>query len=145
MERGPRPEDISQIERLPKKASGLRKETPLPILREQKLSPPSMRQEGLNESRWQRDFDWKKKISLVKGFADLYITNKTDYQEVKSAIVARDLVLLKSKFSEVSKKKPDIADTVDKINNILLGDNPPWEDLDELFELGGPVWLPRKP
>ncbi len=144
MERGNRSE-MPQFERLPKPENKMDKKIHTPILREEKLVPSAMYQEGLGQSRNEREEKRKQKMYLIKGFADLYITNKIQKGEVLYAIVTRDLNLLKEKFAAVAAKKPDTADAVHKINDILLGDNPPWQDLDEMFEVETFPRLARKP
>ncbi|OGH89034.1 MAG: hypothetical protein A2537_02850 [Candidatus Magasanikbacteria bacterium RIFOXYD2_FULL_36_9] len=136
MERGYRPENLSAIDRLPKQTSDKRLPRPDQIgteLRETKETPPLLRKSGLENYRYSRELDKSEPIVTLVDFVEVTITNPAKRKKLQNAIKNRDLAVIKNIFLEISKRKPDIADVVSKINNVILGDNPPWEYLDYFF------------
>lgn len=136
MERGYRPENLSSVDRLPKQPDAKRLPKPDQSgsnLRELKETPPTHRKSGLEDYRFGREFDKSEPIAALVDFVNIMITSSSKRAKLLVAIKNRDLAVMKNIFLDLAKRKPDCAVAVNIINNVVLGDNPPWEYLDYFF------------
>lgn len=102
-------------------------------LREIKKTRPVLRERGLEEYRFNLEYDKIEPMSTMDKFVKVHITDEAKIEKFQAAIKARDIATIKNIFLEIAKKQPQTVGTVDKINNIILGDSPPWEYLDYFF------------